>query len=117
MVMMTDMAATAGIDQPRDDIDSDLLHDFADELHALADRGVPIARPWIMRLLRRRLGIREQPARPAPEWVNIDDACAMSGLGRSSIYSRIVNRELRSRTVGRRRQVEVASLRRLGTPT
>lgn len=41
---------------------------------------------------------------------SIDDACKISGLGRTTIYELIGRNELKSRRIGRRRLVLVSSL-------
>lgn len=48
-----------------------------------------------------------------PFTCTVRQACALSGLGRTTIFSKISDGSLESTTVGRRRLVNVASLRRL----
>ena len=41
---------------------------------------------------------------------SVDEACKISGLGRTTIYELIARKELQSRRIGRRRLVLVSSL-------
>lgn len=43
----------------------------------------------------------------------IKEACAMTGLGRTTLYSRIADGSLDAVSIGRRRLVKVDSLRKL----
>lgn len=60
-----------------------------------------------------------EPARPRPRFeaeriaVRINEACRLTGLGRTSIYALIASGRLESRSVGRRRLILVSSLREL----
>lgn len=49
---------------------------------------------------------------PAPLLLSVDDACAMIGVGRSLLYRLGRQGEIAMTTIGRRRVVSVASLRR-----
>jgi excisionase family DNA binding protein len=44
---------------------------------------------------------------------SVDEVRHISGLGKSTIYAKIASGELRSVTVGRRRLVSMASLRKM----
>lgn len=43
----------------------------------------------------------------------IREACSMTGLGKTTLYSRIASGDLETVTIGRRRLVKVESLRQL----
>jgi excisionase family DNA binding protein len=43
----------------------------------------------------------------------VREACEMTGLGKTTLYEKIADGSLRSRAVGRRRLIEVESLRQL----
>jgi hypothetical protein len=45
-----------------------------------------------------------------PEWMSVDDTCALSGEGRTRIFEKIKNREILSKREGRRRLVHRPSL-------
>ena len=47
---------------------------------------------------------------PKPVSTTIDDACRMTGLGRTKIYELIGEGKLRTKTIGRRRLVMYASI-------
>jgi excisionase family DNA binding protein len=63
--------------------------------------------------------IKSRPRRlapPDPQAVTVDDACRISGLGRTSIYDLIAQGKLKSVAIGRRRLVLCESIRDLLTP-
>jgi excisionase family DNA binding protein len=47
-------------------------------------------------------------------WVSVDEACRISGIGRSLIYEMIKDGRLKSAKVGTKRLVSVESIRLLG---
>jgi excisionase family DNA binding protein len=62
---------------------------------------------------KRRLTRRKEPGRLA---VPVDDACTITGLGRSTIYELIADGRLQSVTIGHRRLVLYSSIEALLQP-
>ncbi len=53
---------------------------------------------------------RQPAAEVTPLYATIDDACRLSGLGRTSVYALVQRREVVTAKVGRKRLIQVASL-------
>ena len=58
---------------------------------------------------------RKPPAHPAAFTYTVDDACALSGLGRTTLYELMKSGELATRVVAGRRLIDADALRALVT--